>query len=247
MVALIVLGLCFITPFIAMFAIQKSKKENREILDQQDDKEGREVVAKKKVGFCENLFMGEHVPLTKRREAAFEARILRDSYSALYAMCEQRAYKWFVMDLFRKAIVTAIYTFGKDGQYDYMYVLLIFFSIFAINHDITQPYRGRTENLFGLQWMAPNASERRAANSSLLSQGQRCMMCSGRRVERQTPARLRYTRVCNSRFPRQLLAHRPGSHRPSLPPAQSHPQCRSGAGPCAGESPPAAAARLPAR
>ena len=93
--------------------------------------------------------MGEHQPLTKRREAAFEARILRDSYSALYAMCEQRAYKWFVMDLFRKAIVTAIYTFGKDGQYDYMYVLLIFFSIFAINHDITQPYRGRTENLFG--------------------------------------------------------------------------------------------------
>ena len=32
---------------------------------------------------------------------------------------------------------------------DYMYVLLIFFSIFAINHDITKPYRGRTENLFG--------------------------------------------------------------------------------------------------
>jgi hypothetical protein len=93
--------------------------------------------------------MGEHVQLSKRREAAFQARILRDSYSALYAMCELRAYKWFVMDLLRKAIVTAIYTFGKDGQYDYMYVLLIFFSIFAINHDITQPYRGRTENLFG--------------------------------------------------------------------------------------------------
>merc|ERR1712216_390930 len=125
------------------------KKQNRELLDQQDRREGREVVEKKKVGLCRNLFMGEHQPLTKRREAAFEARILRDSYSALYAMCEQRAYKWFVMDLFRKAIVAAIYTYGKDGQYDYMYVLLIFFSIFAINHDIVQPYRGRTENLFG--------------------------------------------------------------------------------------------------
>ena len=27
----------------------------------------------------ESLFMGEHVPLTKRREAAYEARILRDA------------------------------------------------------------------------------------------------------------------------------------------------------------------------
>merc|ERR1711881_295090 len=149
MIALIVLGCCFALPFVAMFQIKHAKKQNRELLDQQDRREGREVVEKKKVGLCRNLFMGEHQPLTKRREAAFEARILRDSYSALYAMCEQRAYKWFVMDLFRKAIVTAIYTFGKDGQYDYMYVLLIFFSIFAINHDITQPYRGRTENLFG--------------------------------------------------------------------------------------------------
>merc|ERR1719181_1958777 len=43
MVAVIVLGLCFVTPFIAMYQIKKSKKQNREILDQQDEKEGREV------------------------------------------------------------------------------------------------------------------------------------------------------------------------------------------------------------
>ena len=48
MVAVIVLGLCFVTPFIAMYQIKKSKKQNREILDQQDEKEDREVVAKKK-------------------------------------------------------------------------------------------------------------------------------------------------------------------------------------------------------
>ena len=60
-------------------------------------------------------------------------------------MCEQRAYYWFIVDLLRKAAVTVIYTFGGD---QYQYILLVFFVLFAINHDIAQPYRGKTENLF---------------------------------------------------------------------------------------------------
>lgn len=63
-------------------------------------------------------------------------------------MCEQRAYYWFIVDLMRKGAVSAIYMFGRNGRFDYQYILLVFFVFFAINHDIAQPYRGRAENLF---------------------------------------------------------------------------------------------------
>jgi hypothetical protein len=108
-------------------------------------KEGRDVREKSKLGFCQNLFMGSHRTPSRREMIAFEKRILRDPFSSLYGMCEQRAYYWFIVDLLRKAAVTVIYTFGDTQR---MYILLVFFVLFAINHDIAQPYRGKTENLF---------------------------------------------------------------------------------------------------
>jgi len=89
--------------------------------------------------------MGTHREPSRKENLDFEKRILRDPYSSLYGMCEQRAYYWFIVDLLRKAAVTIIYTFAGE---QYQYILLIFFVLFAINHDIAQPYRGRTENLF---------------------------------------------------------------------------------------------------
>ncbi len=144
-IALIVLGMCVLCPVVALFRIRKSKHAAEGMAKAAALAEGRKPREKKTIGFCRQLFMGTHREPSRRENIEFEKRILRDPYSSLYGMCEQRAYYWFIVDLLRKAAVTCIYTFG--GEMD-MYLLLIFFVLFAINHDIAQPYRGRTENLF---------------------------------------------------------------------------------------------------
>ena len=144
-VAVCVLSACMLCPIAAFFKIREQKHAEEGMAARAAKKEGREVREKNKMGFCQNLFMGSHRQQTRRESIAFEKRILRDPFSSLYGMCEQRAYYWFIVDLMRKAAVTIIYTFLGDQR---MYVLLIFFVLFAINHDIAQPYRGRTENLF---------------------------------------------------------------------------------------------------
>ena len=59
---------------------------------------------------------------TKMEMALFEERLLRDQFSGLYAMCKPNAYYWFAVDLGRKALVTVIYTFGKNGAYNCEYI-----------------------------------------------------------------------------------------------------------------------------
>eukprot|EP01043_Picozoa_sp_COSAG02_P035317 COSAG02_NODE_2522_length_8608_cov_47.463862_1_plen_1635_part_00 len=144
-IAFTVLGMSLVCPLYALLSIRRSKHAAEAMANAAAKKEGREPRAKRKTSFCRQLFMGTHREPSRRERIEFEKRILRDPYSALYGMCEQRAYYWFIVDLLRKAAVTCIYTFVGDM---YQYVLLIFFVLFAINHDIAQPYRGRTENLF---------------------------------------------------------------------------------------------------
>ena len=102
---------------------------------------------KKKKSCLRQVFLGVHYPPTRRDAMLFEERIVRDPLSGLYAMCEQRAYYWFTVDLARKAIVTAIYIFGR-GSFDWHFVMLVVFVFFALSQDVAQPYRGRAENLF---------------------------------------------------------------------------------------------------
>lgn len=144
-IAFVVLGMSLMCPLYALHSIRRSKHAAEGMANAAAKKEGREPREKRKTSFCRQLFMGTHREPSRRESIEFEKRILRDPYSALYGMCEQRAYYWFIVDLLRKAFVTIIYTFGGDM---YQYILLIFFVLFAINHDIAQPYRGRTENLF---------------------------------------------------------------------------------------------------
>ena len=75
--------------------------------------------------------------IIKRRDPPLVFSILL----GLYAMCEQRAYYWFTVDLARKAIVTAIYIFGR-GSFDWHFVMLVVFVFFALSQDVAQPYRG---------------------------------------------------------------------------------------------------------
>ena len=146
--SIVILGCCLVAPLYAFTQIKASKHNAAAQAIAEAEAEGRPLKIKKKVSFCENIFLGEHHAPSRRQAMLFEGRILRDEYSSLYAMCEQRAYYWFVVDLLRKAAVSAIYMFGRNGRFDYQYMLLIFFVFFAINHDIAQPYRGRSENLF---------------------------------------------------------------------------------------------------
>lgn len=145
-IAMVVLGMCIVCPFVALYRIRKSKHAAEGMAREAAIREGRKPREKKKVGFCRQLFMGTHRVPSRREQIEFEQRILRDPYSSLYGMCEQRAYYWFIIDLLRKAIVTFIYT--VIGGLQKNYILLVFFVVFAINQDIAQPYRGRTENLF---------------------------------------------------------------------------------------------------
>jgi len=146
--AYIILICCVACPFLAFFKIKESKHAAKDLAMAEAAAEGRPIKVEKKRSFCENIFLGQHVAPSRRAAKLFEDRILRDQYSSLYAMCEQRAYYWFIVDLMRKGAVSAIYMFGRNGRFDYQYILLVFFVFFAINHDIAQPYRGRAENLF---------------------------------------------------------------------------------------------------
>jgi Ca2+-binding EF-hand superfamily protein len=146
--SIIVLGMCFLLPWAAYFRIKASKHAATDLAIAEAAAEGRPIKVHKKRGFCENIFLGQHETPTRRAAKLFEQRILRDQYSSLYAMCEQRAYYWFIVDLMRKGVVSAVYMLGRKGRFNYEYMLLVFFVFFAINHDIAQPYRGRAENLF---------------------------------------------------------------------------------------------------
>ena len=137
---------CVACPWYAYKQIKRGMEDAKQQAKDDAVAEGREVEEEEReLGFCENIFLGTHSEPTRRQKALFEEKIRRDEYSSLYAMCEQRAYSWFMVDLMRKGAVTAIYTFGGE---DRKFLLLVFFVLVAIQQDITQPYRGRTENLF---------------------------------------------------------------------------------------------------
>ena len=140
--------MCVVGPVYAFIKIRRSKHNAHQLAKAAAEEEGIDLRKHKKLSFCRNIFLGVHHAPTRQEELLFESRILRDPFSGLYAMCEQRAYYWFVVDLARKAVVTGIYIFGRNDRFDWQFVMLVFFVFFAINQDIAQPYRGRTENLF---------------------------------------------------------------------------------------------------
>ena len=98
---------------------RESKHAAKELALAEAAAEGRPIKEEKKRAFCENIFLGQHHAPSRRSAKLFEDRILRDQYSSLYAMCEQRAYYWFIVDLMRKAAISAIYMFGRNGRFDY--------------------------------------------------------------------------------------------------------------------------------
>eukprot|EP01046_Picozoa_sp_COSAG06_P056058 COSAG06_NODE_10490_length_1672_cov_1.174189_2_plen_277_part_01 len=100
--SIVVLGFCFLLPWVAFFRIKASKHAATDLAIAEAAAEGRPIKVHKKRGFCENIFLGQHEVPTRRAAKLFEQRILRDQYSSLYAMCEQRAYYWFIVDLMRK-------------------------------------------------------------------------------------------------------------------------------------------------
>lgn len=146
-VAYIILLCCVALPYVAFRYIRQGKQEAYEMARKAAESTGQVFKKKQKRGFWSQIFLGIRYPPSRREIVLFEAQILRDSLSGLYAMCEPRAYYWFVVDLMRKAITTIIYTFGRN-VFDWQFVMMIFFVFVAVMQDIAQPYRGRAENIF---------------------------------------------------------------------------------------------------
>jgi Ca2+-binding EF-hand superfamily protein len=146
-----VLAFCVICPLMAYHICRTSKHAAMQMARKDNHSKDGTAAAilrkKKKKGCLRQIFLEDHYPPTHSENLLFESRILRDPFSGLYAMCEQRAYYWFVVDLMRKAAVTVIFIFGK-GYFDWQFVMLCMFVFFALIQDVAQPYRGRAENLF---------------------------------------------------------------------------------------------------